>query len=447
MDEYEVVLPWSPESEAGVLGAIMLKPEAFDDVSDLIDAQAFYDQRAGHIFSAIAALIASDKPVDVLTVADAVSFRGVSLQVVHEFSQAAGTPRHARAYAEKVAEKYRSRQLIEAVASLKATAFDESISVDDRIAQAQSAIEAVGQKKQISQPQPIQNFISGAIDRVQSLADGKVYPGIKTRLGSLDKCLAGGLKGGKLIILAARPSVGKSSLAEQICINIAQDGHPAAMFSMEMSCQEMTDRAICNVGRIDYGRYQVGNLDGEDYGRMTEAIESMRNMPFYFDEQPAMRLTDIASKARSLVRKHGIKLLVIDYLQLCSPSDSRLSRHHQLEEISRGLKALAKQLDITILALSQLNRDITKRTSGRPMLSDLKESGAIEEDADAVILMWSHQKSDGYAINGIDVAKTRGGKTGVFAMHFEGCYQRWTESTIDLNSHENKPTNKYGGEL
>jgi replicative DNA helicase len=157
-----------------------------------------------------------------------------------------------------------------------------------------------------------------------------------------------------------------------------------------------------------------------------------------------MRLTDIASKARTLVRKHGIKLLVIDYIQLCAASDSSKSRHHQLEEISRGLKALAKQLDITIMALSQLNRDVTKRGSGRPMLSDLKESGAIEEDADAVLLMWSHEQHEGYSINGIDVAKTRGGKTGVFAVHFEGRYQRWTESTVNLSS---APKSKYGDDL
>jgi replicative DNA helicase len=158
-----------------------------------------------------------------------------------------------------------------------------------------------------------------------------------------------------------------------------------------------------------------------------------------------MTLPEIAAKARMLKRKNGIKLLVLDYIQLCGTTNPKLSRHHQLEEISRGLKALAKQLDIAILTLSQLNREVEKRTSGRPQLSDLKESGAIEEDADVVMLMWCQEKKEGYQLNGLDMAKVRGGRTGQVALHFEGQYQRWNESTESLAA--KKPASKYGEEL
>ena len=171
----------------------------------------------------------------------------------------------------------------------------------------------------------------------------------------------------------------------------------------------------------------------------------MRDLPLYFDEQPSLTLQDIAAKARTLKRKHDIKLLVIDYIQLCGTTQPKLSRHHQLEEISRGLKSLAKQLEITILTLSQLNREIEKRSSGRPVMSDLKESGAIEEDADVVMMMWRHQQGDASNVIGLEMPKNRQGKTGELALHFEGAIQRWGESTQSLASP--KKQSSYGSDL
>jgi len=443
-DFYEQPIPWAPEAEAGVLSAILMDNNAFDNVADVVTADAFHDERAGIVFTAIAGLVMAGKPADVLTVHEEVAARGISMVDLNNFAQAASSPRHARFYAQIVAEKHLSRRLLVAADDVKAVAFDFSQPVQDRVGQAQAILEQLQEKASKGRPQPIQNFIEGAIDRIQSYADGEVSPGIPTRIPSIDRCLGGGLKGGKQIILAARPSVGKSSLAEQICVNLAMDGHPAAMFSMEMSSQEMTDRAICCVGRIDMERYSLGKLEGAEWTRLTDAIEQMRNLPLYFDEQPAMTLPEIAAKARMLKRKSGIKLLVLDYIQLCGTTNPKLSRHHQLEELSRGLKALAKQLDIPILALSQLNRDVEKRTSGRPQLSDLKESGAIEEDADVVMLMWCQEKNEEYQLNGLDMAKVRGGRTGQVALHFEGQYQRWSESTESLSTVKKS---NHGGEL
>jgi replicative DNA helicase len=443
-DFYEQPIPWAPDAEAGVLSAILMDNNAFDNVADVVTADAFHDERAGIVFAAIAGLVMAGKPADVLTVHEAVSLRGISLADLNAYAQAASSARHARHYAQIVAEKHLSRRLLTAADDVKTVAFDFAQPVQDRIGQAQSMLEQLQDKAAKGRPQPIQDFIAGAIDRIQAFADGDVAPGIPTRIPSIDRRLGGGLKGGKQMILAARPSVGKSSLAEQICVNIAMDGHPAAMFSMEMSSQEMTDRAICSIGRVDMERYSLGKLEPEEWTRFSEAIEQMRNIPIFFDEQPAMTLPEIAAKARMLKRKNGIKLLVLDYIQLCGTTNPKLSRHHQLEELSRGLKALAKQLDISILTLSQLNREVEKRTSGRPQLSDLKESGAIEEDADVVMLMWCQEKKDGYQLNGLDMAKVRGGRTGQVALHFEGQYQRWHESTESLNQAKK---GSYGGEL
>lgn len=446
----ELGTPWAPEAEAGVLGAIFLNNNAYDNVADLLTEASFYDETAGRVFGAIGALIMSGKPADVITVHEwlAKTSDGVALGDLTRFSHASSSARHARAYAEIIAEKHLSRRLLSAAEDVRDAAFDFDQPVQTRIDVAQSSLEGLQEVSAKSQPQAIEAYVAGAIDRIQALADGETKPGIPTRIPDFDRRIGGGLKGGKLVILAARPSVGKSSLAEQIALNLALDGHAAAMFSMEMENAEMTDRAICNIGLVDYERYQTGKLNDSEWGYLSDAVERLRGLPLYFDDQAAMTLPQIAAKARSLKRKHDLKLLVIDYIQLCSSTNPKLSRHHQLEEISRGLKALAKQLQISILALSQLNREVEKRTSGRPTLSDLKESGAIEEDADIVALMWRHQKHEEYTLNGLDVAKARGGRVGELALHFQGQYQRWTESTESLHASKmDGKGSKFGGEL
>jgi replicative DNA helicase len=191
---------------------------------------------------------------------------------------------------------------------------------------------------------------------------------------------------------------------------------------------------VANVGRVRLDGIVDGKLQGDEWSRVTEAIELMRGLPLFFDEQPALSLSDIVSRARVLKRKHNLKVLAIDYLQLCSSGKTGDSRHHQIEEISRGLKSLSKQLDIAIVTLSQLNREVEKRASGRPVLSDLKESGAIEEDADAVLMLWRHKVGDFAQVMGCAVPKNRQGRVGEVALHFEGRFQQWSESTESLEA-------------
>lgn len=429
-------VPNSQESEHGVLASLLIDNEAFDRVADLVQSGDFYDERNSAIFAAIASLVMSGKHADVITTLgqmQAMGLVGVTLPELARIEQAAMNARNARQYAQVVAEHALARRLQAATNEARTIALDAAIPVTERVGQAQGILEAVAARKAASQPRPIYDFVADMLDRVQALADGTVQPGIPTRIPTLDKMLGGGIKPKKLMVIAARPSVGKSSIAEQICLNLALDGHGAAMLSMEMTGKEMTDRAACNLGRVNLDHLETGKLDDEEWGRLSEAVERMRDLPLYFDFQSAMTLQDIAAKARMLKRRSNIVLLVVDYLQLCASAKPKESRHHQIEEISRGLKNLAGQLDITIIELSQFSREVEKRASGRPILADLKESGAIEEDADVVALMWRHARGQDADTIGIDLAKNRQGRIGELAMRFEGRYQRWDESTEPLH--------------
>lgn len=426
---------WSPEAEGGVVGGLLVGgAEAFDAVADLLAPDDFHGTLHAAAFAAVQSLVLAGQAVDLVAVYEELRRTGTEadLQRLHEFTHHFVGTRVLRQHAQLVADRAVSRSLQRAADDVRGIAADVATPVADRISQSQARLERVQQVKGKAEPQKVETFVVGFLDRLQQIADGKVQPGIPTQIPALDAMFGGGLKPGKQVIIAARPSVGKSSLAQQICINVARQGHAAALFSMEMGCAELTDRAVANLGRVALDGIATGQLDPDQWGRVTDAVENMRDLPLFFDEQPAMSLGDIVAKARALKRKHGLKLLAIDYLQLCSSGKAGDSRHHQIEEISRGLKSLAKQLDITVITLSQLNREVEKRTSGRPVLSDLKESGAIEEDADAVLMLWRHQSGDAGNVIGCAVPKNRQGRVGEFALHFEGAYQRWTESTVSL---------------
>lgn len=441
---------WSPEAEGGVIGGLLLGgADAFDTVADLLTAADFHGTLYAAAFAAVQSLVMTGSPVDLVAVFSELQRMGsaddVSLPLLHEFTHHYVGVRALRHHAKLVADHAASRSLIQAAADVRDIAADVVVPVADRLNQSQARLEKVQQPKNKSEPQRIDAFVSGFIGRLQDMADGKTEPGIPTQIPALDSMLGGGLKPGKQIIIAARPSIGKSSLAQQLCLNVARQGHAAALFSMEMGCSELTDRAVANIGRVPLDCIATGKMESDNWSRVTDAIEGMRDLPLFFDEQPAMSLGDIAAKARGLKRKHNLKLLAIDYLQLCSSGKASDSRHHQIEEISRGLKSLAKQLDITIVTLSQLNREVEKRTSGRPVLSDLKESGAIEEDADAVLMLWRHSVGQDGNVIGCAVPKNRQGRVGEVALHFAGRYQRWTESTESLAAPERHSNNSRFG--
>jgi replicative DNA helicase len=429
-------LPWSNESESSVLGALLLDNEAWDSVGDVLKPDQFYDKSHRLIFGAVGALINAGKPADVITVYGHLQNLGKAddtggLSYLNALAQYVPSASNARRYAEIVHEKALMRAMVAAADKARELAVTSGLSVAERLDQSQSLFQAIQLGTDKVMPTAIDSSVARLLDRLQDAADGVVPPCLPSTFPALNQMLGGGFKGGKQIIIAARPSIGKSSLAEDICLNLALAGHPAAFFSQEMSKDELTDRAVANLGRINLDRIITGKLEENEWTRLTEAVDQIRNAPLFLDDQPALTLHDISSKARMLKRQHGIKLIVIDYVQLCDGGTAGEKRHHQIEELSRGTKKLARQLDICIVLLSQLNRDVEKRTGGRPILSDLKESGSIEEDADVVMLLSRGQTTaDGLQIINCDIPKNRQGRAGSVTLAFDGAHQVWRETTV-----------------
>ena len=429
-------LPWSEEAESGVIGSLLLDNSAWDLVSDIVKTEFFYRSANRKIFEVIGRLMNSSKPADVLTVSDELEQAGSLNDVggmiyLQQLAQYILSASNCRRYAEIVAERSLMRGLIAAAGSIKELAVKSTLSVSERLDGAQALLQALQISKGRSMPTVIANQVVDLLDKIQSLSDGTVSPGLPTQIYGLDRLIGGGLKGGKQIIVAARPSVGKSSFAMQICLNLAKQGYPAAFFSQEMSKDELTERAVSNIGHIRLDHIISGRLEGDEWSKLSDAIEALRDLPLYLDDQAALTIHDIAAKARMLKRQHGIRVIVIDYIQLCSHAGKDGdNRHHQIEVLSRGLKSLAKQLDIAIITLSQLNREVEKRTNGRPMLSDLKESGSIEEDADIVMMLSRNPNSQGgLQIINCDVPKNRQGAIGNVCLGFNGSHQEWHETT------------------
>lgn len=282
------------------------------------------------------------------------------------------------------------------------------------------------------EPQALAAFVQQAVADVNAIAAGDLTPGWSTGLPSLDKALGGGLKPGHVVVLAARTSIGKTSLATQILLHCGASGHPGLMLSQEMTGAELAARALAHAGRIALDRLTVAELQADEWAALPAAADDLAALPVWIDDQPALRLVDIAAKARAVKRRHGLCVMVVDYLQLTAAESVKgQSRHHQIEAISRGLKSLAKELSIAVLLLSQLNR---AAEDGEPELHHLKESGAVEEDADTVLLLHRAGNEPGGAlVVCCKVAKVRGGKRGRLALSFDGRHQRWTSSNADVS--------------
>lgn len=429
------VVPFSVESECAVLGSLLLNPDHYDVAGAILEPKHFHDQRNAAIFQAIGSLVLACKAVDIFTVIDLMQTTGsvgeVDIAYLNGLAQFSGSSRTVRSYAEIVAERAMMRGLIEASQKARELATETGLSVTERLDQCQDLFQQLQQKRGRNDPKALREVISGMMNRIQSLSDGTTKSGIPTKIPTLDKLLGGGAKPGKQIVLAARPSIGKTALALEIAKAFAMQGHAAGVLSMEMECSELADRLTANIGEIDLGNISTGRLTGDEWSWLSQAVETMNRLPIHVDDQSALTISDIQAKARKLKREHNIKLLVIDYLQLCGSSDKRTnsSRHHQIEEISRGTKTLAKQLGLTVILLSQLSRDVEKRTNGKPNLSDLKESGSIEEDADTVILLSvDHVRDDGTVVIHADIPKNRGGKKGYLKLAFTGIYQKFVET-------------------
>lgn len=428
-------VPHSREAEQSVLGGLILDNEAFERIGDVLRADHFYDSRHRKIWSAIALNIVSHKPADVVTVHESlVGFRTAEdcggLDYLNALAQSVPSASNIRRYAEIVREKARERALIAAADEALAVAL-ESGPVGPKLDLITSRFNELERNQVRKMPRPMSAIAIERIEHYEALEEGTAIAGWPTHIPTLNRYLNGGLRPGTVYVLAARPAVGKSSFAQSIGQALACDGLPTLFLSMEMGESEVADRGVASIGRVSYSQLLAGKMRDDGWPRVSEAIDRFSQLPFFVDDQPSLTLREIRTKAKSIT---GLKVLIVDYLQLCASTRRDGNRNAEIEEISRGLKTLAKELGVAIVGISQLNRDVEKRVSKRPMLSDLRDSGAIEQDADVVFFLWPVRdvEDEGRRIVGLGVDKNRQGRTGEIALDFHGDTQQWDESTADI---------------
>lgn len=428
--------PWSPEAEQSVLGALFLDSDAFGRISDRgLEAAHFFDHRHRAIWAAAAGMVASHEPVDVVTVFERLRNAGEEeraggLAYLNALAQSVPSAANVGRYADVVLEKALRRAVIAAADEVQALAW-RTAAPDELLDKAASMFGAIRRTRAASAPRSLGELVNTRLQHWQSLAEGDTLPGIPTGLSSLDAALGGGMKPGKVIVLAARPSVGKTSLAAQIGLNVASFGHRVLMLSQEMQAGELVDRAIANLGKVQLDHLTTGEFEDSDWPAIAQASESATKLQVFVDDQPAQTLFDIRAKARQVQQGGGLALLIVDYLQLCASTGNIERRHHQIEQLSRGMKALAKELGVCVLLLSQLNRG---GATSEPELDHLKESGAIEEDADTVILLhpMGHE-ADGGLVVLAKIPKNRQGRRGRLALALYGKTQRWATSAASVS--------------
>ena len=430
------VPPHSMESESSVLGGLLLDNNAWERVGDLLSDGDFYRHEHKLIFEAIGKLINASKPADVITVYEHLQGMGKAEEVgglmyLNQLAQYVPSASNIRRYAEIVRERAILRKLVTASDDIATNAFNPQGKTVERILdEAEQKIMAIGEEGARNKQgfQSLDSLVVDLLDRVQEMADNPMdVTGVPTGFVDLDR-MTSGLQAGDMVVLAARPSMGKTSFAVNIAEHVAlNEGLPVAIFSMEMGAAQLAVRIVGSIGRVNQGNLRTGKLSDDEWPRLTEAIERLRTVSLHIDETPGLSPTELRANARRLARQCGkLGLIVVDYLQLMSGSGSAASsdnRATELGEISRGLKMLAKELQCPVIALSQLNRSVEQRTDKRPMMSDLRESGAIEQDADIIMFIYRddyyNKESKEPNIAEVIIGKQRNGPTGTVKLFFQ----------------------------
>jgi len=448
--------PQAQELEDSVLGALMIEKEAFGTVADLLRPEVFYKDQNRLVFEAIRELAVNDQPIDILSVGEKLKSKGTlekagGVVYLSELTRRVASTAHLHYHAEIIAKKATARDLISMAAQIEEKAFDETQDIDDLMQEAEAGIFEITQRSQKRSVTQVDSVIEEAFARMEKAAKntGNIS-GIPSGFHALDK-ITSGWQTPDLIIIAARPAMGKTAFVLSMAKNIAVDrGIPTAIFSLEMSNVQLVNRLIMNVCELEGDKIKTGKMSKEDKLRLNTKINIMKGKPLYMDDTPSLSIYELRSKARKLVNEHGVKLIIIDYLQLMNAQGSSFgSREQEVSIISRGLKGLAKELDIPIIALSQLNRGVEARTGieGKtPQLSDLRESGAIEQDADMVCFIhrpeyyriFNDEKSgkDLRGLAQIIVAKHRNGATDSIWLRFRGKYAKFQNEDDAFDANE-----------
>ena len=439
------LMPQAPEVEKAVLGALMIDKDAYLEVSDKLRPESFYEPRNQMVYEAIQKLSMDENPVDMLTVVDMLGKMGKLEDVggpayVADLSSRVATSANLEYHANIVAEKYLSRQMISYVSVIGKKTYDESYDIKDVVQEAESTLFELSQKNMKKDYSVLAPIVDKAMDMVKiAHANKGGITGISSGYFKLDDMICG-WQNSDLVIIAGRPAMGKTAFALSLAKNIAADQKiPMAFFSLEMSDVQLANRLISNACMIEGTKLMSGQLDRADWLRLDKKIDKLKDAPLYIDDTEGLSVMELRTKARRLVREKGVKLIMIDYLQLMTASGMKYnSRQEEVSLISRSLKGLAKELNIPVLALSQLNRGVESRQGAegkRPQLSDLRESGAIEQDADMVIFLhrpeyYGLKMSDDGLIDyhnraEVIISKHRKGATGIILMNFIGDYTRF----------------------
>ncbi len=430
------VPPHSVEAEQSVLGGLMLDNLAWDRASDLLTDNDFYRFEHRMIFTAIAGLVSAARPADVITVFEQLQSLGKAedcggLAYLNALAQSVPSAANMRRYAEIVRERAILRKLIAASDDIATQAFNpQGRNVNTILDEAETKIFKIGEEgsRQKQGFQGIDKLMVALLDRVNELYENgaEEVTGVRSGFYDMDRMTAG-LQKGDLIVLAARPSMGKTAFALNIAEHVAvSEGLPVLVFSMEMGASQLALRLVGSLGRIDQQHLRTGKLAGDEWTRLAEAVDKLKQAQVFIDETPALNSAELRARARRMARQFGgtLGLIVIDYLQLMSGSSSGgdENRATEIGEISRGLKALAKELQCPVIALSQLNRSVESRNDKRPMMSDLRESGAIEQDADVIMFIYRdeyyNKESKEPGVAEIILAKQRNGPVGTVKLTF-----------------------------
>lgn len=446
--------PEARELEEAILGALMLEKDAYSIISDILKPQSFYEYSHQLIFTAIQNLAITQKPVDMLTVQEQLKKQGNLEEAggayyIAQLTGKVASSAHLEFHARIVAQKYMARELIHFTSQIQGKAFDETIDVDDLMQEAEASLFEISQrnmKKEVIQINPVIDEAIRLINMAAQRDDG--LSGLASGFSDLDKITSGWQKS-DLIIIAARPAMGKTafilSMAKNIAVNYRK---PVGIFSLEMSNVQLVNRLIINVCEIEGEKIKNGQLAKYEWEQLDKKIHDLYGSPMYIDDTPSLSIFEFRTKARRLVREEKVEIIIIDYLQLMNAGGSGFgNREQEVSTISRSLKGLAKELSIPIIALSQLNRAVESRTSGnaadskRPQLSDLRESGAIEQDADMVCFIHRPEyykimeDSSGNSLQGIAeliVAKHRNGAVGDVRLKFRSKFAKFMNLDEDI---------------
>ena len=444
------ILPHNPEAEQSVIGAMLMDRNAIIIASEILTSDDFYQKQYGIIFDAMVELCNEGKPVDLITLQNRLKEKDVppdisSMEYVRDLVAAVPTSANIRYYADIVSEKAVLRRLIRTNEEVANACYLEKDSTEVILEEAEKKLFAVLQKRNTEDFVPIQQVVLNAITNIEkaSRIQGNVT-GIRTGFGDLD-FKTSGLHNSDLVLVAARPSMGKTALVLNMAQHMAfRDDIPVAIFSLEMSKEQLVNRLLAMESHVDAQSLRTGNLRDEDWTRLVEGADIIGRSRLIIDDTPGISISELRSRCRRYKLEFGIQVVMIDYLQLMSGSGRSDSRQQEISDISRSLKALARELDVPVIALSQLSRAVEQRPDHRPMLSDLRESGAIEQDADVVMFIYRddyyHKDSERKDIAEIIIAKQRNGPIGTIELVWLPQYTRF----VSINKEKEQTSGRSG---